>query len=673
MNAVEAPRQEPTGTTATYKIHGRWLLIARITWLLVAALAMILFALSVPARFEQLLEFHSAIRPEWEQIGLSPEFVAAIALMINLIGTSVFTAVAVLLFVRKSDNWLVLLTSMMLLGFGVGTINSGMYALTATHPDLRVPVELLQIIGHIGFVAFVYTFPDGKFTSKWAPIVIITWSSTLVLAYFVPNLQIGAIGIWQIVTFMSLVVYALGVVSQRQRRHLLTQSQLQQRKWVLIGLSIALIGYLVWVIPNLLPFEHSGPLWRLFDIYSEGVMVFSSAAVPVTIGASMLRYKLWEVDFYISRGLTYAAMTIILLFLFAVDLAGLQVLLRLILGPEYIGPALVGAAMIYGAFFMPMRNWLQRKVDRYVYGIKLNLQKAAKVSVQPEQVSAKAHETSIGPYADVSLIARGGMAEVYKANHPTLGRDVAIKVLSPDLATDEGFRRRFEREAKTVATLKHPNIVTVFDFGMSGDTYYMVMEYIAGKTLAEHMREQGPMPLNEVLWITRDIANALDYAHSQGVIHRDVKPSNVMLEPLTSPQGDKHYRAVLTDFGIAKMAAGTSTLTGTGLLGTFDYIAPEQIKAASKVDERADIYSLGVIVYQMLTGHLPFEGSNPAVVIFAHLQQPPPDPREYRPDLPESVSQVLSKALAKDPDERYQSAGELADDLEYALKAMEAQ
>ena len=265
--------------------------------------------------------------------------------------------------------------------------------------------------------------------------------------------------------------------------------------------------------------------------------------------------------------------------------------------------------------------------------------------------------TRIGTYEVLELLGRGGMAEVYKGRHPRLERTVAIKILSTGLAAETDFRQRFEREAQAVAALRHPNIVQVFDFGDVEGTYYMVMEFIDGIDLACHLRESGRIELEQMRPLLRDLADALDYAHTEGVVHRDVKPSNVMLR-----DEKRGSRAILTDFGIAKIRASDTGATKTGMvMGTLDYMAPEQIQGARKVDGRADVYALGVMVYQMLVGGLPFHGDNPGAIMLAHLQQPAPDPRILMPDLPDDVAAAILRALVKNPDERYPTAGALAE------------
>jgi eukaryotic-like serine/threonine-protein kinase len=205
--------------------------------------------------------------------------------------------------------------------------------------------------------------------------------------------------------------------------------------------------------------------------------------------------------------------------------------------------------------------------------------------------------------------------------------------------------------------LAHPNIVKVYEFGESAGTPYLVMEYIQGHDLAEHLRQAGQVPLEETSTILNQIAAALDYAHAQGLVHRDIKASNVMLE-----ENEAGRRAVLMDFGIAKLVGGTA-LTNTGMLGTFEYMSPEQIQASANVDGRADVYSLGVLAFQMLTGQLPFTATSPAAILIAHLQTPPPDPGLFQPDLPPLASAAIIRALEKDPVRRFPTAGAFASAL----------
>jgi serine/threonine-protein kinase len=272
----------------------------------------------------------------------------------------------------------------------------------------------------------------------------------------------------------------------------------------------------------------------------------------------------------------------------------------------------------------------------------------------------------IGAYEVHDLLGRGGMAEVYRGRHSRLDRTVAIKVLSSALANEGDFRRRFEREAQSIAALKHPNIVGVFDFGDVDGMYYMVMEFVAGQSLDRFLAQTGALPIDQSLPIVTEIAYALDYAHGEGVVHRDVKPSNVMLEPVHPTESNSlGLRAILTDFGIAKLINKEGTKTD-GLTGTLDYMAPEQIRVSQDIDGRADIYALGVVMFQMITGQLPYVGENPAAILMGHLQEPIPDVRRYAPDTPAPVAAAIVRAMAKEPDDRFGSTREFVDALKMA-------
>jgi serine/threonine-protein kinase len=251
------------------------------------------------------------------------------------------------------------------------------------------------------------------------------------------------------------------------------------------------------------------------------------------------------------------------------------------------------------------------------------------------------------------MIGRGGMAEVYRAESPTNHKPVAIKVLRASLAGEEQFRKRFMREAEVVAGLEHPNIVRVLDYGHENDAYYIVMELLSGPDVSALLKEEKRLPLSRAVDMLRGISDALDYAHQNGLVHRDIKPSNIMLDSFTNPP-----RVVLTDFGIAKISDAHTKITNTGMVGTFDYIAPEQIQASAEVDGRADVYALGVMTYQMLTGQLPFQRPNTGALLLAHLNSPAPDAREITQELPRNAARAIQKAMAKEPQDRFRTAGE---------------
>ena len=261
-----------------------------------------------------------------------------------------------------------------------------------------------------------------------------------------------------------------------------------------------------------------------------------------------------------------------------------------------------------------------------------------------------------GRYRVLRKLGGGGMADVYLCDDLTLGRRVAIKVLLQRYVGDPSFVERFRREAQAAAALNHPGLVSIYDWGQVDGTYYIVMEYVEGETLKDAIRRRGRIPADEAVGIALQLLAAVDYAHRHGIIHRDIKPHNVML----SREGG----VKVMDFGIARV--GDSGMTEAGsVLGTAQYIAPEQAQGRP-VDERSDLYSVGVVLYEMLTGTVPFRGESAVAVAMKHVSEPVVPPRALVPDLPEALEQVVLKALAKRPDDRYQSAAALAADLRAA-------
>jgi eukaryotic-like serine/threonine-protein kinase len=267
-------------------------------------------------------------------------------------------------------------------------------------------------------------------------------------------------------------------------------------------------------------------------------------------------------------------------------------------------------------------------------------------------------EVIAGRYELLELVGRGGMSTVWKAQDRLLDRTVAIKVLHEQFTQDEEYVERFRREARSVAQLSHPNIVTVIDRGEDGGRQYIVFEYVAGWNLKQVIERQGPLPIRDALLLALQMARALGFAHGRGLIHRDVKPQNVLL--------NEDGQAKMTDFGIARSVdVDGVTITGT-VLGTSEYIAPEQARG-QRVDALTDVYSLGVVLYELLTGGVPFHGENFVAVALRHVNEPPPDVLEQRPDCPPRVAMAIERALAKRPEDRFKSMDEFVAELEACL------
>ena len=268
----------------------------------------------------------------------------------------------------------------------------------------------------------------------------------------------------------------------------------------------------------------------------------------------------------------------------------------------------------------------------------------------------------LGKYEIVQLLGHGGMATVYKGRQPDIDRFVAVKVLPPHPGQNAQFIERFRLEARTIARLQHPHILPVFDYGSEDGILYLVMPHIDGGSLSDRIR-RGPMQIEEIDRLLQQIAGALDYAHRQGIIHRDIKPDNVLL--------DREGHALLADFGIVKLIESApvgSTLTATGgLVGTPAYMSPEQAQG-TPIDHRSDIYSLGIVVYEMLTGRQPFTADTPMQVVFKHITEPVPLVRSAMPALPPELDDVMRRVLAKDPVNRYMTAQAFADDFRRASR-----
>jgi len=266
---------------------------------------------------------------------------------------------------------------------------------------------------------------------------------------------------------------------------------------------------------------------------------------------------------------------------------------------------------------------------------------------------------NIGPYRILEEIGQGSMATVYKAYQAALDRYIALKVLHPAFKTDPNFLERFEREARLVSGLEHPNIVPFYDSAEHEGFPYLVMKYVEGETLKARLKN-GPIKDTDILNIARSVGAALTYAHNKGILHRDVKPSNVLIS--------KVGEVYLADFGLARLiVTSDSTLSAELLIGTPQYISPEQASGAVDLDARTDVYSFGVVLYQLIVGRVPFDADIPYAIVLDHIYKPLPLPREIKPSLSEEMETVLVKALAKNRDERYPDADSLAGAFETAL------
>lgn len=679
MGIYESPTVIGNASGSTTEVEGRLrdprvLWTMRVAWTLIALLSIIAFAVAVPYYRGRLLGDALRFIDPLRLLTLSTEFYATILTLRELLLVVPGVLLGTFFYWRRSDNRMVLLLSIAMVTFAISS-GEAIPSLPAAWDWVRYFINVFSIT--ITMVV-ILVLPDGKIAPRISFLLIpvmMVWE----MVYFYPPLGIWRdVDQWGAFRLGRIALFGIALLFQLIRyRRFYSQSERQQTKWVIFGLVIVLLGnLLVLVIRLLWPVTPGGDptawAWQTFVLIPL-LRILPNLITYVSLILAISRYRLWEVDLLINRGLVVGGLAVMLAVVFFSIIATLHAVLQAITGTSQSNLAIVVSALVSGALFSPVHRRLQRFVDRRLYGIKVNF-RSPRLSHEKDGADGTRQlpARKFGGYEVTGLLGRGGMGEVYRARHPDRSQDVAVKVLPAAKASDEDFRARFEREATTVAALHHPNIIQVFDYGRADGDIYMVMEYIDGQGLDAYIREHGPLPLDLVRSLMRDVCAALDYAHGQGLVHRDIKPSNIMLQQVTTqiarqPVRIVSHRAVLMDFGVARMVSDTTGLTQSGVIvGTFDYMAPEQISGSSTVDHRADIYSLGVVLYQMLTGTLPFAGDNPGVIVFAHLQRPAPDPREVIPSLPPSVAYAVKRAMAKQPDDRFQRAGELAAELDLA-------
>ncbi len=655
-----------TPTPVIFRMKDRWLLLARCAWFILALVTIAIFILGIielytgwqkPCSSYVLQDQTDCFAQDqaFQQFGLTRNFFSIYYSILEIGARLPWMLAGVLIFWKKSEEPFGVLFSLMFIVTGTFTIDSAVAEMIVrNHPALQTVVNGLWFIGDILIVLW-YCFPDGRFALRWLRWAAILWITLSAGVIYFPTTLFNFFN-WPVPSSdVIIIMLAASLINSLafRYRHTSELVQRQQIKWVVLSVSTLAVvrGFqnLVFMLTDwgLLNWtDRSSLVWRL--TYSP-VFYMSIILVAVCFGISILRYRLWDIDFIFNRSLVYGALTALLAVIFGGSLLFVSLFVQ---GQSFV-IAFGITAMVAGTSFNPARRRIQRFVDQRLYHIEIDYQKTPPAVATGATVPV----VNFGSYQNLELIGRGGMAEVYKSTLPGLGTPVAIKILVKALAAEPEYQQRFAREVQVVATLAHPNIVRILDSGEQDGSQYLVMEYLGGKDLNQMIQKDGRLSLAQTLPLVQQIAAALDYAHANGFVHRDIKPSNILLD-------SNNLRAVLTDFGIAKINNANTAMTRTGyMLGTFDYVAPEQIQESSKVDGRADIYSLGVMVYQMLTGTLPFNHGNPGALLIAHLNQPAPDACEILPDLPQHISVAIQRAMAKMPDERFGIADEFAQAL----------
>jgi len=602
------------------------------------------------------------------QIGLSPTVIALYRPVLDILSTFVFMGVGFLIYRRRSDDWMGFLSSLMLMYFGPRIV------ITVTRTLITLDPDTFRVIGFVSALFFFFTihptlylFPNGKFVPRWSK-----WLLFATLTYEVTIRGFGVYfgdlaGRGSLVAVLAGAGGFIGAVGfgfqwVRLRNHA-TPTERQQSKWVVIGgvmatLAIIISNFFEAILPTL-----TGPTLVVLGLIVPILYYGMALMLPLGMAFSMFRYRLWEADFVINRSLVYALLGIFLAAVFFGVLGVMQIIAGHVLPMDQTGTATLIGALAVGALYTPTRRRLARFVDKRVFGFRIELDELKKRQNQTRDLSDPTQAAlpdgvysgrTLGNFTLGGMLGRGGMSEVYLTLQAAGSEPVAIKVLPPDMAVQFEYLARFEREVSIMRGLNHPNVVRLLNDGLDDGLRYLAMEYVDGPTLSSLLKQREMLPLDEVRRLVRDMAAALDYAHERGLVHRDIKPSNILLRETADGM-----QAVLADFGIAHQPGHSDPLTRDAVMGTLEYIAPEQIITARDVTAKADIYALGVMTYQMLTGKLPFEG-NPAQLVYGHLNQPAPNPVGIVPTLPRLVGAAVMKTLEKDPAQRFSTAGAFA-------------
>lgn len=576
----------------------------------------------------------------------------------RLVGVPIFF-LAALIFYHRSRNWAPLLTASYLI-MSLPVLTPGVYSLTYYGSET---VGLLAAYFYIYTVISIFwllVFPNGRFfvsSSKWLLPLVAIWN--LILTYQIlvalekPTLLL-------LLPTLLFVLFGFGVLVHRGRtgpRH-----HRRQIKWIVRGVAVWASLWLVFAIAlELLPLLRDVPQPLLAPAVMFTLLVYTLPTISVTvvgiaIGTSVIRANLYGIDLTVNRSLVYGTVAGLLVLVFIAA----AMMLQSLFGAANRDLALVISAVGSGILYNPLRRRVQNIIDRQFFGFRFDL-----IQLQQAQQEAPLAPRGVltgemlAGYRLGEIIGRGGMAEVYVGQRGS--NRAAVKVMDRvwlDSHEHEEMLRRFKLEQDTVLHFDHRHVVRVYEVGEERGIHFIAMEYINGPELRHYLKQRGHLELAEALMIFGAVASALDHVHDHNVVHRDLKPANIMLRQM--PNGEAE--AVLMDFGIAYSEAARSYETSTGPVGTIEYMSPEQIITTEQITQRADIYALGVLLYEMLTGARPFQGGPPHVM-FAHLQEQPPDPRDLRPDIPEHVAYVILRALSKNASDRYDSAAAMADDL----------
>lgn len=670
-------RATTTRTTSITPTQQRFFQSVRVLWIVWAALIAVVTFAAVP--FYQGgadTRFCAPIRDALIAAQIPSDACAGYVTILGVIVIVIGLGISAIIYLRQSTQWAGVIASFVPAAFCFMSFNFA-FDLASAQPELTLWLYALQTFNYAMVVLGLFTLPDGKFVprfSKWLLLAFLVMNTAIHYGNYLAALNTAN----TLVTISNWLQLGLGVAMQVYRYFRVATPQQRQQAKLLVGGTVATYALtlttviITGVIAGALRNTPNNGLLLLIHIVIVTVRLLMFAIVPVAFAVSILRFRLWDVDLFINRTLAAAVISAVLGVVFLSLLLLVQQITLMLTNGEQSAVAVAAASLGVALLFNPTRMRVQRFIDRRFYPKHLAQIEAIARAAAPK-ITTSEHKTLllekaellqtptaqlVGSYRLIEPLGAGGMAEVYRAEHVHTHEEVAIKTLAKHRVSDQVHLARFEREIEIVGKLNHPNVIKLREAGVMGDTRFMAMEYIEGPSLHRLLQDVGRLRLAEALPIFSEIASAMDYAHSQNLIHRDVNPTNILLDPKPLRK-DAKFRVVLADFGIAKMLEAPSFTQGDGVIGTLDYIAPEQIVAARNIDHRADIYAFGVLIYLTLTGQKPFRSTNAGALLMAHLQTPPLDPRNFAPDLNAFTAAGILRALDKEPLARPRSASAL--------------
>ena len=637
----------------TTPLHRRWQWL-KIGWVLIAGAVLLLVLTGLPVRYDRVRAADANLRnPEFRNLidaGVNPAVAATLDSIAEIVPFAVMFGGGVALFLRGRGSRDALFLSFVMVCWSAGASVIAVHRTPGpawSQAPAGTAATVILLLSSVLPINAMFWLPQGRFiwrwTAWWTALQTLTFTGLYLAAPF-PRVHdlVNAAGVPAVIAGMYAQVAHYRMVRDPGSR--------QQIKWVMVGAVLAATGFLVSELGSVLAGGRADLGARVFAVVARLCVPATEIGFVMCLVIAIRRYRLWRVDLVINRSLVYGAVTLAVITI----LLGGGFALQRVLGDDYTTLAFAISVVAAAVAFGPARQRAQRFVDRRLFGLRFDLDELDRGRQLP-RISRPGGFTgrTLGRYRLLALLGRGAMGEVYQAEVD--GRRVAVKIVPDELAGNAEFLHWFRREAQALAALDHPNIVRFHEAGESAGVHYLVLDYIDGCELSRMIRTEQRLGLSNARGLVGDCAAALDYAHRRGLVHRDIKPSNIMVRRTS----DERPEAVLMDFGVAKLRESQTALTSTGAVGTIQYMAPEQIRAAQAVDARADIYALGVTVYEMVTGVLPFRG-NAAQLVFAHLQEHPLDPRALVPDLPEPAAHAIMRALRKQPEERFQTALDFA-------------